>query len=391
MEVALLFLVLFGHAAIWVAVVNRMHAVGWKRPTIRRITIGLFIAAAAIPLALGYWLIRGGADLFRSPLDLQWVHRVPLIVVIYLEVCLAGAVVTVLRWFRRHVLHRPPIVLRFHRTRRMTIRALPSTEPPHHFLAHLPGNQSLQLDLTERAINVPRLPSELDQLSIVHMSDFHFTGHIGKVYFQEVVSRSNDLEPDLVAITGDLVDQAKCIDWLPETLGRLRARWGVYFVLGNHDLRVDSSAIIKTLTECGLVHLGGRRIETRIRDQRVVLAGNEGPWIKPTADLRSFPPRDGSQLRIALAHSPDQFAWARQCDIDLLLAGHTHGGQIRLPLLGPIFAPSWAGVMYASGLFYAPPTILHVTRGISGQLPLRLNCAPEMAHLQLHAAPDAAV
>ena len=62
-----------------------------------------------------------------------------------------------------------------------------------------------------------------------------------------------------------------------------------------------------------------------------------------------------------------------------------HGGQIRLPFIGPIFAPSRQGVKYASGVFHAPPTVMHVTRGISGKLPLRMNCAPEMARLVLHA------
>ena len=68
-----------------------------------------------------------------------------------------------------------------------------------------------------------------------------------------------------------------------------------------------------------------------------------------------------------------------------MLAGHTHGGQIRLPLIGPVFAPSRNGVQYASGLFYAPPTILNVSRGLSAELPLRMNCPPEIIHLTLHA------
>ena len=95
--------------------------------------------------------------------------------------------------------------------------------------------------------------------------------------------------------------------------------------------------------------------------------------------------RDGGPLRIALAHSPDQLAWAQAGQFDLMLAGHTHGGQIRLPWIGPIFTPSRMGVLHSSGLFNAPPTVLHVTRGVSGLLPLRLNCPPEMAHLRLHA------
>ena len=67
-----------------------------------------------------------------------------------------------------------------------------------------------------------------------------------------------------------------------------------------------------------------------------------------------------------------------------MLAGHTHGGQIRLPMIGPIFSASHHGVQYASGLFHAPPTILNVSRGLSAELPLRMNCSPEIIHLTLH-------
>jgi predicted MPP superfamily phosphohydrolase len=85
-----------------------------------------------------------------------------------------------------------------------------------------------------------------------------------------------------------------------------------------------------------------------------------------------------------LAHSPDQLSWARRGDGDLMLAGHTHGGQIRLPLIGPVFSPTRDGVQFAAGLFHAPPTILNVSRGLSAELPLRMNCAPEIIHLTLH-------
>ena len=156
------------------------------------------------------------------------------------------------------------------------------------------------------------------------------------------------MEPDLVTITGDLIDRTPCIDWIPDTLGRLRARYGVYFVLGNHDVAVDVERLLRVLREQGLVHLGGRWIETEIRSHRVVLAGSEAPWIMPAADLSGCPPRGDAPLRILLSHSPDQLAWARAADADLLLAGHTHGGQIRLPLIGPIFAPSRAARYWRS-------------------------------------------
>jgi predicted MPP superfamily phosphohydrolase len=88
-------------------------------------------------------------------------------------------------------------------------------------------------------------------------------------------------------------------------------------------------------------------------------------------------------LRILLSHSPDQLEWARRHDFDLVLAGHTHGGQIRFPLIGPIIAPSRFGGRYACGVFCEPPTLMHVSRGVSSMFPVRLRCPPELAKLTL--------
>ena len=84
-----------------------------------------------------------------------------------------------------------------------------------------------------------------------------------------------------------------------------------------------------------------------------------------------------------LSHSPDQLSWARQNRVTLMLAGHTHGGQGRLPLAGPLLSPSVHGSRYASGDFYKPPTTMHVTRGICGKHLMRINCRPELSLITL--------
>ncbi len=381
MDIAVLLAALLGHAVIWVAAINRAHACGWRRGPVLVITVACFAVMAALPATV-VWRVAvagGPAGWLRSA------HCGPAMLA-YVSLCVACAVAAAATRLRRCFL-RPTRLMRSHRVRSVDTEAvaLPSVEHPHHFVVHLPRNESLQLDLTERAIEVPRLPPSLDGLSIVHLSDLHFTGRVGRIYFEEVVRASNELEPDLLAITGDLVDRSAYIDWIPQTLGRLTARYGVYFVLGNHDRRVDVERLLRVLGDNGLRHVGGRWLEISVRGQRVVISGNELPWFSPAADLTGCPPRAAAPLRIALAHTPDQLPWARAGDADLLLAGHTHGGQIRLPLVGPIFTPSRGGVKYAAGLFYAPPTILHVSRGVSGQFPLRINCPPEMTELRLQA------
>ena len=384
MNLPLLMLALLGHVFLWVALVNRVHAVAIPYRVINAITAICFACLALAPVWFGWWFVSTGINVLGA---FHW-QQIPGGAVLYLCTCWVAAALGVVWWIRRTVACGPPAGLRFLSSQSVRpANNLCGADAAHHFLVYLPGNEILQLDVTERSIDVPRLARALDGLSIVHLSDLHFTGRVGKVYFQEVVRRCNEMEPDLVAITGDVVDKPECIDWIPDTLGRLHSRFGVCFILGNHDIRVDVDRLRGTLADSGLIDLGGRWVRVEIRRQPVVLAGNELPWIAPAADMTNCPRRsgDGGPLKIVLSHSPDQLNWARAQDADLLLAGHTHGGQIRLPLLGAIFAPSAGGVKYASGVFYAPPTIMHVTRGVSGQLPVRLNCPPEMAHLVLHA------
>ncbi len=313
-----------------------------------------------------------------------------LLVSAYFVACWLVAPVTLLRFVWFAVFRRQSPLLRFHRRRRVEIDLVSAAASPaelaHHPLVHLPLNEILQLEVVQCVLDVPRMPPALDGLSLVHLADLHLTGRIGKAYFREVVRLINELRPDLVCITGDFIDRPACMDWFADTLGQLVARHGVYYVLGNHDCSVDLGRLRRTLNQSGLIDLGGRWITIEIGGTSVVLAGNERPWIDATADLGTCPPpAPAGPLRIALAHTPDQLAWARAQQVDLLLVGHTHGGQIRLPLLGAIFAPSAEGVKYISGIYYAPPTILHVTRGVSCDLPLRWNCRPEIAHLYLRA------
>ncbi len=379
MDALLLLLALIGHATLWIALINRLHGLAMPKWVTGGLTLAGFAAMGLIPIWFGLRLAQEGLA--------DWFQIVPLWLG-YLVVCWIVAVLTVGRWIWRHVLRRPPAVLRWHRSRSLDLTGTAREEEDHahHFLVHLPGNETLQLDVEERAIDIPRLDPALDGLLILHLSDLHFTGRVGKAYFQDVVHLGNQLEPDLIAITGDLMDNNDCIDWIPDTLGKFKSRYGTYFVLGNHDLQVEIGRLRRTLVESGLIDLGGRWLQTPIKNSSVVLAGNELPWIPPAADTQGAPPpsAEGGPLRILLSHSPDQLDWARAHDFDLLLAGHTHGGQIRFPLIGPILLPSLRGVKYSSGIFHAPPTVMHVTRGVSGKLPIRLNCPPEIAKLVLH-------
>jgi len=384
--ILLLVLATIGHGFIWVALVNRSHAVGMPQGLCHVLTALMFLLAAGIPVAVVWTLWTVGIDRTLVHITTSPFRSLP----IYLGACSAAGVWAVAQWTWRTIwpgIRRPERYCRSRRSRLVPAPGTPGLRAADaSLLARLPGNDALWLEEVDRGLELPRLPEALEGLSILHLSDLHWSGLVGKSYFVELVRRCNLRQPDLVAISGDIIDNEACLDWIPDTLAKLQARWGAYFVLGNHDRRVNSARLRRRLEEAGLVDLGGRWVEVEVRGQRIVLAGNEVPWFGPAAELGSAPPSSlhGGPLRIALAHCPDQLAWARREEVDLFLVGHTHGGQVCFPGIGPIFAPCLHGVCYIRGSFLAPPTVMHVTQGISAELPFRFRCLPEAAMLMLH-------
>jgi hypothetical protein len=392
----LLLVSLVGHVILWLGLINRLHATALARPLMRLITGMFYGVLLTTPLLFfGHWLgggFRLTEELQRSP-DLGRSSSLD-IWHLYLLVAIAVAVFRGPVWIIDRARHRPPAIVVKHHTESVDLAATLGRYPVAGLRAklfsHVPGNQMFRLDVDVEEVEIARLPRELAGLSILHLSDFHFSQRITRDYFDEVVRIANRLQPDLLAVTGDICDAAARVDWIGPIFGELVAPLGKYFVLGNHDLRLkkDVTRLRAALSDAGCVDLaaGPRRVE--IHGQSVLLAGNERPWF-PLADATSAALRDDGPkaFKILLAHSPDQFSWARQHDFDLVLAGHTHGGQICIPGVGPVVCPSRHGIRYAGGTFVNQPTLMHVSRGVSSLFPLRLLCPPEMTKLVLHQAP----
>jgi predicted MPP superfamily phosphohydrolase len=245
----------------------------------------------------------------------------------------------------------------------------------------------LQLQIARKTLRLTALPPALDGLTITHLSDLHFTGDIGREFFDYVVDQANALGSELIVLSGDIIESKACESWIADTLGRLQSPLGKYYVLGNHDKRMrDIPRVLQLLDDTGLAYLGGRWRHAEFRGCRVLLAGNERPWFPAVADealVEESALAGRAAFRILVSHSPDQFRWSRRHGFALMLAGHNHGGQVRLPLVGPLVSPSLYGTRYSGGVYYEAPTLLHVSRGISGEHPLRWNCLPELAQLVL--------
>lgn len=372
-----------GHIAWLLWIDNRVHATAWSHRVIKLvggalkslIFGGLFFTVAWLAARLFGW---------------SWSASLPEWFRWYLAACAVNTVVGFGPWLLKRLTHRESDVLLEDRSVRVDLR--PTLGEPldiRHRLtrraAALPGNQYLSIAVHEKRLRIPRLPPELSGLRIVHLSDMHLTGRLGKPFYERIVELANAAEPDLIALTGDLVEHERCWDWIPDVFGRLQSKHGAYFVFGNHDVLIDACRTRELLERSGVVELAGPGgVERRIRDLGVFLAGSARPWFQNPSDPAPFPSREATpQLRILLSHSPDEYAWARRHDFDLMLAGHVHGGQIRIPPIGPILAPSRFGVRYASGTFYEPPTVLHVSRGASSKAPLRYFCPPELTTLIL--------
>ena len=251
----------------------------------------------------------------------------------------------------------------------------------HQRLARLPLNEQFHVEISCKPCFSPSLPKSWDGLRILHISDLHFTGTVDQPFFEEVLRLGQETEPDLIVFTGDLIDRPELVSWLPGTLGQLSAPLGCYYVLGNHDWYCgDVRLTRRTLNELGWTDVAGQQVLRHMCQQPLLISGTERPWMGDHPDLSAA---SGRAYRLLLSHTPDNLAWARRQGVDLMLCGHLHGGQVQLPLLGPVYAPSIYGCRYSSGVFWEEPTLLVVSRGVSGDKPIRYRCLPELTTLVL--------
>jgi predicted MPP superfamily phosphohydrolase len=385
LDAALALAAFLGHFSLAVWLFNRLHAVPWPVRLIKVLDKLIILVAAIVCLVfLIRWIVTGQAFLVSpsaEPPSDRWLWLA------YAVLCWVAAIAVLPLWLIPKLRERLPAALVKHESSTIDVARHLGFRPIHglktRILASLPGNQFLQVAVERKTLRLERLPASLNGLTIAHLSDLHMTGHLGPEFYELVVAKTNALQPDLIVVTGDILEKERCLPWGPAILSRLEARHGKYFIFGNHEMRLkDAAALRQALTSAGLIDLGSRHETITIHGTEILFAGNERPWF---GSLPILPPirNPQSAIRILLSHSPDQLPWARANAFDLMLAGHNHGGQIRLPYLGALITPSWYGWRYAGGLYHEPPTVLHVSRGLAGDHCLRLNCPPELALLTL--------
>jgi predicted MPP superfamily phosphohydrolase len=377
-----------GHAYVWTAGLNNLYGRRLPKRLLKpwRFVTGAVIVAFPLLLATGFEPVDDAGTRYaaRGP----WGN----VVLAYAAVCLLfGAIVfpavTVYRLLRK-----PPAAIVAERTETLDVwgelGAAVVGEGKWAWAGRLPLNGIFRVDFTDLTLAVPNLPPAWDGLTILLLSDLHFHGTPGRPFFDRVFDRITAAPPpDLVCLAGDYVDSDAHHAWVGALLGRLHATQGKFAVLGNHDEHHHPEKLRDELAAAGYRVLGNGWEEVDVRGEPCLVVGHEGPWFGPPPDLSAAP---AGPFRLCVSHSPDSFYWGRQRGINLMLCGHVHGGQIRVPVVGSIFVPSVYGRRFDTGVFEAGGTVMVVGRGLSGKEPLRFRCNPQVIRMTLTARPPAA-
>jgi uncharacterized protein len=243
-----------------------------------------------------------------------------------------------------------------------------------------------KLAVERHAVGLKRLPRELDGLKIVHLSDIHHSPFTAREQVERAVEAANSLQPDIIALTGDYIShEREYIQPCAEMLGRLRARLGVYACLGNHDNWVDPALITDLFRAEGIRVLTNEGFRFEDKGASFWFAGVDDTMVGLEDLPLALAGSSADEMKLLLAHNPIILRRAARAGVDLVLSGHTHGGQV-----------TWRSERSASGrvrrrilrgLGRRGETQIYVTRGLGTVvLPVRYGCLPEVSLLTLRCA-----
>jgi predicted MPP superfamily phosphohydrolase len=252
----------------------------------------------------------------------------------------------------------------------------------------------LNLETTVQKIPLPRLPRAFEGFRIAQLSDIHIGPFMPEDQIRKYADMANALKPDLTVLTGDFVTfDPRTQDAVVDALSGLRAPYGVFGCLGNHDAWSGVERSITALFRLrGIRILRSEAVEIRIQNDAINLIGTDfqsshrfGPSAPVTNLLAGIVPLIApDRVNILLSHNPDTFDRAAELGIDLSMAGHTHGGQAALEFISPEIAPSRLVTPYVAGWFRKPGGQLYVNRGIGTiGVPIRIGAPPEITIYQL--------
>ena len=239
-----------------------------------------------------------------------------------------------------------------------------------------------------------RSSNSVSPLKILHLSDLHASWAVSLGFIQEAVELGLQLKPDLICLTGDFIThQYADFDAYARVLAKLSAAAPVFACLGNHDGGgwagihggYTSTQPVRQLLQQSRIELLHNRCATlRLNGRDVKITGVADAWAENVDLPAAFPASEagGGATRILLSHNPDTKEFLKFHPWDLLLCGHTHGGQIVLPLLGAPWTPV-RDKRFIAGMYSWENRWIHITRGVGNVHGGRFNCPPEVSLLTL--------
>lgn len=232
-------------------------------------------------------------------------------------------------------------------------------------------------------IKLKRLPKELDGFRLVHLSDIHHSPFTGLEHISRVVEVSNRLKPDMFVLTGDYVShETEYIAPVAEVLAKLKAEHGIYACLGNHDHWTDAELVTHLFRGEGINLLINEGFRFEARGAKFWLAGVDDLMVGKTDVRAALEGSQENEFKLLLAHNPQIVRRAARYGVDLMLSGHTHGGQVKIRDEEKRILPRRR---LSSGLHRRQHTQIYITRGIGTVVvPIRYQCPPEISLIELH-------
>jgi predicted MPP superfamily phosphohydrolase len=251
--------------------------------------------------------------------------------------------------------------------------------------------ERLDFHVREVDVPIPGLPDDLDGLRILHLSDIHMSAFLSEADLARVIDAANGLRPHLAAVTGDLISHRDDpIDACIRQLARLKADAGVVACMGNHEHFAQiEDYTAAAAARVGIPFLRGQSRPFRFGRATLNVAGVD---YQPLFQKANYLRGAGGlvvpgETNLLLSHNPDVFPVAARQGYNLMLAGHTHGGQVSVEILDQAINPARFFTPYVYGLFRQGPAAAYVTRGIGTiGIPARIGAPPEISLLQLRKA-----
>ena len=255
--------------------------------------------------------------------------------------------------------------------------------------SYLAINDESQDPVVDRIpLAIKNLHPTLEGFTIVQITDVHLYPMTQPDLVEKSVIMANELNPDLVVLTGDYVwQELAAIDELAPILAGLNAKYGVFSTLGNHDYWLDADVITAAMESAGLPVLINQGLSIQHGKGTIYIAGLDDGWSGKPDLNKTLDRADPAEPVILLCHEPDLAdRYSLDGRVNVQLSGHTHGGQIRIPGIGALILP-YLGRKYDLGLYRVNNMLLYTNRGLGViSEPVRLNCPPEISQFILNRA-----